>query len=125
MSLPQKLPKNSILVPLPTATHHIRSRGFDHTLLIAKHLSRLRHLPAKKVLLRNKNTVQVGSDRASRLSQADFAYNLNHKIKINKDTTYILIDDVWTTGASVLAAAKILQNAGADKIIISLLAYSL
>ena len=123
-SLPQVLPQNSILVPLPTATHHIRSRGFDHTYLIAKHLSKLRHLPAKKVLIRNKNTTQVGSNREKRLSQASSAYQINPKIKIKKDTTYILLDDIWTTGASVKSAINILKKSGAQKIIVCLLAYS-
>lgn len=122
--LPQNLPEHSILVPLPTATHHIRARGLDHTYTIAKHLGRLRHLPVKHVLIRNKNTVQVGSDRAKRLSQADSAYTLNPKIKINPDITYILLDDIWTTGSSIKAAQKILKQAGANKTIIALLAYS-
>lgn len=124
VSLPPKLPANSVLVPLPTATHHIRTRGLDHTLLIAKHLSKIRHLPLEKVLIRNKNTVQVGSDRSKRLVQASLAYSINPQYKIKPTTTYILIDDVWTTGASILSAAHKLQSAGAKDIIIALLAYS-
>lgn len=122
--LPNDLPKNSILVPLPTATHHVRARGMDHTLLIAKNLSKLRHFSVQKLLLRAKNTVQVGSDREKRLTQASSAYTLNPKIKIDQDATYILLDDIWTTGASTLAAKNLLEKAGAKKIIISLLAYS-
>ena len=122
--LPKNLPTNSVLVPLPTATHHVRARGLDHTYLIAKKLSRIRHVPLERVLLRDKNTVQVGSDRFKRLSQVSSAYTLNPKFKIDPDTTYILLDDVWTTGSSVKAAEKILKTAGAKNIIITLLAYS-
>lgn len=123
-ALPKDLPKKSIFVPLPTATHHIRERGFDHTLKIAKNLSKLRHIPIKQVLIRNKNTVQVGSDRKTRLAQATSAYILNPKIKIKKDTTYILLDDVWTTGASMKAAKKLLEQAGAKNVKMAVLAYS-
>lgn len=123
-ALPDDLPANSVLVPLPTATHHIRQRGFDHTLLLAKKLSRLRRLPVEQLLLRSKNTVQVGADRAERLTQVEKAYEINPKIKIDPEKTYILLDDVWTTGASVLTAEKILKNAGAKNTIICLLAYS-
>ena len=123
-SLPPDLPPDSIFVPLPTATHHIRSRGLDHTLLITKNLSKIRHLPAKKVLLRDKNTVQVGSSRTERIEQAQNAYKLNPKVKISPDTTYILIDDVWTTGASILSAKEKLESAGAKNFIIAILAYS-
>lgn len=124
-ALPQKLPKNTILVPLPTSTHHIRSRGFDHTLLLAKKLSKLRHLPIEKLLLREKNTVQVGSSREKRLTQASSAYIINSKIPIDKNKTYLLLDDVWTTGASITSALSKLKSAGAKHIIVGLLAYSI
>lgn len=122
-SLPQDL-DNIVIVPLPTATHHIRSRGLDHTLIISKHLARLRHYETAKLLLRAKNTVQVGSDKKTRLSQADNAYIINQKIEINPNKTYLLLDDVWTTGASMKSAIKKLRQAGAKNIIIALLAVS-
>lgn len=122
--LPANLPNNAKLIPLPTATHHIRSRGFDHTLLLAKKLSKLRNLPVERLLERNKNTVQVGSDRSTRLSQADSAYKINPKFKIDQNATYILLDDIWTTGASTLSAMKKLKQKGAQNIMICLLAYS-
>lgn len=123
-TLPKNLPKNSVLVPLPTATNHIRARGFDHIYKIAKNLSKLRHLPIEKALIRNKNTTQVGSNRKKRLSQASSAYTINPKARIQKDTTYILLDDVWTTGASITSAQKTLEKSGAKNFIILLLAYS-
>ena len=43
-----------VLVPLPTNSKHIRARGLDHTLLIAKHLAKLRHYQLEKILLRAK-----------------------------------------------------------------------
>ena len=122
-SLPHSL-DDVIIIPLPTATNHIRARGLDHTLLIAKHLARLRNYKVSKLLIRAKNTVQVGSDRKSRLTQASTAYAINPKISINPEITYLLLDDVWTTGASMQAAIKKLQQAGARKIIIALLAIS-
>ena len=122
--LPKDLPKNSVVVPLPTATHHIRARGLDHTYLIAKHLAKIRHYKLERILLRAKNTVQVGSNRSDRLTQAKSAYIKNPKCKINKDTTYILLDDVWTTGASIKAATKLLQQAGGKNIVVAVLTYS-
>lgn len=122
--LPKDLPKNSIIIPLPTATHHIRSRGFDHTYLLAKQLGKIRGFKVEKILIRNKNTVQVGADKKARLTQAKEAYTINPKVKISPKTTYILLDDVWTTGASITAAKKFLQKAGAKNIKIALLAYS-
>lgn len=114
--LSDELPNDSqklVLVPLPTIKKHVRTRGLDHTLLIAKHLARLRpNCTVEKLLIRRQNTVQVGADAATRRSQATSAYTLNPKLKIDQTATYLLLDDVWTTGASMLAAAKIAQQAG-------------
>lgn len=111
-----ELPDNNqklVLVPLPTIKKHVRARGLDHTLLIARHLARLRpDCTVKQLLIRRQNTVQVGADAATRRSQATSAYALNPKLKIDQTAAYVLLDDVWTTGASMLAAAKIAKQAG-------------
>lgn len=114
--LSDELPNDSqklVLVPLPTIKKHVRTRGLDHTLLIARHLARLRpNCTVEQLLIRHQNTVQVGTNAATRRSQATSAYTLNPKLKINPKATYLLLDDVWTTGASMLAAADIAQKSG-------------
>ncbi|MBQ2623238.1 ComF family protein [Candidatus Saccharibacteria bacterium] len=116
----------AVIVPLPTIDRHIRERGLDHTYLIAKHLAKIRgkNYQTSKLLLRAKNTVQVGANRSMRLTQADSAYVVSSKATIDPSTTYILLDDVWTTGASMKAAVKKLRQAGAKDIIIAILALS-
>lgn len=114
-----------IVVPLPTIGKHIRNRGLDHTLLLAKKFTKLRsNTKIQKILIRDKNTVQVGATRKNRMKQAKSAYKINPKTKINKNSTYLLLDDVWTTGASMESATKKLRQAGVSKIIVSLLAVS-
>jgi len=114
------------IVPLPTISQHIRERGLDHTYLIAKHLANLRgsNYRVAKFLIRNQDSIQVGSSRETRLAQAASAYTLLSKAKIDTITTYLLLDDVWTTGASFQAAYQLLQDAGAKNIIIATLALS-
>ena len=34
----------------------------------------------------------------------------------DSDVNYLLLDDVWTTGASMLAAEKVMRAAGAKKV---------
>ena len=116
--------ENAIIVPLPTISRHVRERGLDHTYLIAKRLAKIRGCKVQKILVRDKNTIQVGSSRKERLSQASSAYVVSQKIKIDPDVTYVLFDDVWTTGASMKAAVKKLQQAGVSNIIIAILAVS-
>ncbi|MBR2803181.1 ComF family protein [Candidatus Saccharibacteria bacterium] len=118
------LPRDSILVPLPTSFKHIRKRALDHTFLIAKHFAKKRHLKVERLLLRAKDTVQVGSDRSTRLKQAEEAYAINPQFTIDPSKTYILFDDIWTTGASMNFCIKKLHQSGANKIIVILLAVS-
>lgn len=117
--------ENSAIVPLPTIGKHIRERGFSHTHLIAKHFARLRPgCQIADLLTRTKSTVQVGSSRETRLSQASSAYGLSPRAEIDPTTTYILFDDVWTTGASLQAAYQLLSDAGAKNIALAVLAKS-
>ncbi len=113
-----------IIVPLPTIGRHVRARGFDHTLLLAKNLARL--LPSARVrplLIRAKNTVQVGANASARKKQAKSAYALAPGRRIDPAARYLLLDDVWTTGASMLAACEKLRlEAGAEDISLAVLA---
>lgn len=110
--------KEIVLVPLPTIRKHIRERGFDHTLRLCFELEnflqkRLEKLGMKveyrDLLVRKNKTVQVGKEKKERVKQAEKAYGIREGIKIENKTLYILVDDVTTTGASLLAAKKILQ----------------
>ena len=111
------LDENVVLVPLPTIRKHIRERGFDHTLLLAKKLAK-RHKGwrVEKLLERRGNTVQVGTDGEKRQEQAKKAYGVVKSAKIDAEQAYFLVDDVWTTGASMEAAISLLQKAGAKKL---------
>ena len=112
------------IVPLPTNTKHIRARGLDHTLLIAKKLARIRgkNYRVERILIRKNNTVQVGSNEKERKEQASRAYETAKNACIDQDTTYLLLDDIWTTGASMTSALKKLRETGAQKIVIAILA---
>ena len=126
--LHQTLPASSnpsVLVPLPTINRHIRERGFSHTDLISHQFAKLRNnCTVSHLLTRSQDTVQVGSSRQARLTQAQSAYQLSKNSIIDTNTTYILFDDVWTTGASLQSAYELLRKAGAHKIIIAVLALS-
>ena len=101
-------------MPLPTISKHIRERGFDHTKMLVKHLARKYHVGIDPVLIRNNNTTQVGADEQTRKAQSETAYITRKEIDLNK--VYILVDDVWTTGSSMLEAAKRLQERGITNI---------
>lgn len=121
--LAQTIPQDQdlVIVPLPTADSHIRARGFDHMDLIAKILAKNTHHQRQKILARRNSTVQVGADAKTRKKQAENAYQVAKTV--NPDAHYLLIDDVWTTGASMRAAIKLLKKAGAKHVRGAVLAF--
>ena len=107
-----------VLVPLPTIRKHIRERGFDHTLRLCFELENFLQkrlddfgisAEYQSLLVRKNKTVQVGKEKKERVKQAEKAYGIREGVEIENKTLYILVDDVTTTGASLLAAKKILQ----------------
>ena len=74
------------------------------------------------MLDRVNNTVQVGASKEERQRQAMLAYKVNQIIE--SSATYLLVDDVWTTGSSMIAAEKILKTAGAQRIVAAVLTVS-
>lgn len=109
-----ELPVDTIVVPLPTIGRHVRERGLDHTLLLAKKLARSRGWKYQQILRRAEDTVQVGTKAAERQEQAKRAYEVARMV--DNEVTYLLLDDVWTTGASMLAAVDRLRQAGAKSV---------
>lgn len=103
-----------VVVPLPTIRKHVRERGFDHTVVMARKLARLRGWRCEKLLERQNKTVQVGANAEQREQQAKRAYYLRKMP--HKEVNYILIDDVWTTGASMCAARRMLCEGGAKRV---------
>ncbi len=111
-----------IIVPMPTNRRHVRERAMDHMDLIARKIEQLSNgrIQRKRLLARAKDTVQVGVKGAIRRKQAKEAVKLNPRFlddkgKISEEWSgkhVVLVDDVWTTGASMLEAGKILERAG-------------
>ena len=114
---------DTIIVPLPTIGKHVRERGFDHMFYVAKKLAKLRGYKVARILHRATNSVQVGAGAERRVSQAFSTYELTTP-RLSAEANYVLLDDVWTTGASMKAATRKLREAGALKISIAVLAVS-
>jgi ComF family protein len=107
------LPADAVIVPVPTVAAHIRERGYDHTLLVAKALAKRRNLAVSTVLRRRTTTKQRGASRAERQTQACDAF---YVADTPPDVAHVIFDDIVTTGATMRYAAQALRNAGVSQV---------
>ncbi len=108
------LPDGTVLVPIPTVASHVRQRGYDHIMLIARYVAKKRKVPIKMVVKRLTKTKQRQADAKQRQLQASRAFMVHQKLDSKK--IYLLIDDVMTTGATLKYAALALKKAGAKQV---------
>lgn len=116
-----ELPGDTIIVPVPTVASHIRERGYDHLALIAKYVAKHGgRLAYRPVLYRQTHTKQRQATAKQRELQAKSAFGVREAL--DSEPTYLLIDDVVTTGSTIKYAAKALRSAGAKHIWVAVIA---
>jgi ComF family protein len=103
-----------LLVPIPLHRTKLRQREFDQALALAAALSQGTGIPlAADVLVRQRATVsQVGLTAAQRRQNVRGAFHLKvpHACA---GKAILLIDDVYTTGATIRECARLFRQAGA------------
>lgn len=110
--------ENAILVPVPLHKNKLKIRGFNQSLLLAQYLAKeTRGSKVIELLKRVKSTKsQTYLGREERTKNVKNAFALSSKNAINGSLRYIIIDDVFTTGATLNACASILKKNGANNI---------
>ena len=108
----------SVLVPIPLAPKRQRERGYNQSEALARALSRLWRIPVVDVLVRTRETAtQTALTPATRLANVAGAFAARHGRGVNRPaTTFVLVDDVFTTGATLAEAARALEQAGARRV---------
>lgn len=109
-----ELPSEVVVAPVPTIPNHIRRRGYDHALLVARAFARRRGLRLDSSLRRQTSTTQHDVGRVQREAQARRAFRCDQVTY--PGATYLLVDDIVTTGATVRHAARALRQAGAGEV---------
>ncbi len=110
---------DALLVPVPLHRWRIWKRGYNQSALIASALSRRSGIPVDLALIdRVKATPPLkGLGRAERALAMRGAFRMNDAAKARaRDRTVILIDDVYTSGATANACAKVLKRGGAARV---------
>ncbi|OGH42289.1 MAG: hypothetical protein A3H79_00615 [Candidatus Levybacteria bacterium RIFCSPLOWO2_02_FULL_36_8b] len=107
-----------ILVPVPLYLPKLKKRGYNQSELLAKGLSKRFGIPLFSVLERTKNTkTQVGLKKEERKENIKDAFKIKTTgIKDLSDKSLFLVDDVLTTGSTLLEAANVLKRNGAKNV---------
>jgi len=111
----QKPAKDYLIVPIPTATSRRRQRGFGHTELLAKHIAWQLMLERRESLRRLGHNRQLGASREQRLHQLQDSFIVRRQSLV-KGRKILLVDDVVTTGGTIISAAQVLRQAGAASV---------
>lgn len=103
------------LVPVPL--HRLREnwRGFNQAMVICKHIKERSNTEILVALYRTKNTQQQARIRNKKLR----VENVKGAFKIREEVrgkNILLVDDVFTSGASMRECTKVLKRAGAKKV---------
>lgn len=113
--------KKILLMPIPISRGRLRERGYNQMSLVAEEMMRLSGDScfelAKDVLVKTKETKSQTSikNRKERLENVVGCFAVQNPEKI-RGRNVLVIDDVSTTGATLLEAKKILKKSGALKV---------
>lgn len=109
-----------VLIPVPIHQSKLRERGYNQAALIAKELAKISGIPCEEnYLKRVKKTLPQkelsGNERYRNLSEAFCASELRQELYPAWNCA-ILIDDIYTTGSTVMACTEVLNDAGIKKV---------
>jgi len=113
------------VVPVPLYKKRLRQRGFNQSALFAKHLANYIGVPLfLNCLIKVKDTmpqVELNAEERRKNIKNSFAVISREFIQ---GRNILLVDDVFTTGATVRECSKLLKKAGAQDIYVLTLAHS-
>jgi ComF family protein len=113
-----------VIIPIPLAANRLAERGYNQVELCTKILSRelgISHMP--ELLKRNKETLPLAAlPKEERKRELKYAFLADRDVASKK---ILLVDDIYTTGATVSQATQTLQEAGALGVWVAALAASI
>ena len=103
--------EEELIVPVPTTARRERERGFNQAALLAQHLARAWGMEMADALARSDDlTPQARLNARARREQLRGVMRADGRVRGRR---VLLIDDVYTTGATASEAARALHEAGA------------
>lgn len=109
--------KIDFIIPVPMYAKKEKERGFNQAKLLAKELAKLVKVECiEDLIIRTKNTKAQNLLNASeRKNNMENAFKLNKKYQVNAKS-FLIIDDIYTTGSTIDACSKVLLLSGAKSV---------
>lgn len=113
----QQMFTDFIIIPVPLHQRRMKTRGFNQAEVIGKSLMKYWSLTmVKDVLQRVKETSsQVKLSQIERRNNVKNAFMVKSKDAV-KDKSVLLVDDIFTSGATLNECAKVLKKAGVKEV---------
>ena len=107
-----------MLIPVPVHVERARKRGYDQAFLLASAVAERLGVPWQPALERTRHTIpQFELGRRARRSNVSGAFALRSGAGMAMTGVWpILVDDVVTTGSTLVACAEALYDAGATAV---------
>lgn len=116
-------PKGAVVVPIPTQKRAIRRRGYDQALLLAKAFAGQLGLQIVPALQRIGTHVQhEAPSKEVRREQVAGMY-IVRSLPSPVPKAAVIVDDVITSGATIQEAARVLKEAGVERVFAAALAH--
>lgn len=96
-----------------------RVRGFNQSELIAQELSKLLNIPILPLLKKNTYTqsqMSISNKNQREKNIAGTIQSIDHNVQQCQNAKILIVDDVYTSGATLEACVSALQNSGIHEI---------
>ena len=107
------------IIPVPISYFRFLERGYNQSSLLAKYISNNTKIPVLEFVLIKvmHNKKQSNLSHHDRVLNTKGVYKVLFKSAIN-GKSLLLIDDIYTTGATVNECARVLKQAGAKRVFV-------
>lgn len=117
--------RGAVAVPVPLHAVRERERGFNQSQWLAEAWAAILPLAGVEPLLRRERwtSTQTRLAREDRVRNVRDAFALSTGAAVRADLTYVVVDDVFTTGSTLNECCRILRRAGAGSLKVLTLAH--
>jgi ComF family protein len=116
--------KADLVVPVPLHPRRQSKRGYNQSAMLAEGLSKSMGIPFSEAMARYKETTtQTRKHRYERFENVNRVFGVRNIAKV-ENKHILLVDDVITTGSTLIACAESLLEVPGTKVSIATMAYA-